>query len=52
MGSFTHSPGELIQHIDRDGNTLLQGDVNGDGVADFVIRVNGAATFVAGDFVL
>jgi len=32
--------------------TYAEGDTNGDGVADFSIRLNGAVTLVAGDFVL
>ncbi len=31
---------------------ILAGDVNGDGIADFEVKVNGAASLVAGDFVL
>ena len=34
------------------GNTFIQGDVNGDGVADFIIRVDGVHTLTAGDFLL
>ncbi|HEY8696354.1 MAG TPA: calcium-binding protein [Rhizomicrobium sp.] len=50
--SFTGSPGELIQFLDGSGNTIVAGDVNGDGVADFEIQVAHAPTLVAGDFVL
>jgi len=31
---------------------LVEGDVNGDGVADLVIAVAGAAPLVASDFIL
>jgi hypothetical protein len=34
------------------GNTFIEGDTDGDGVADFVIRLNGLINLVAGDFVL
>ena len=50
--SFTGAPGELIQFLDGNGNTIVAGDVNGDGVADFEIQVAHAPTLVAGDFVL
>jgi len=49
---FTDSPGELIQFVDSRGHTILQGDVNGDGIADFEIQLNHAPTLVASDFVL
>jgi hypothetical protein len=29
---------------------IVEGDVNGDGRADFQIKVNGVASLVAGDF--
>lgn len=50
--SFTHSAGELIQFSDGSGNTVLAGDVNGDGVADFEIQLAHAPVLVTGDFVL
>jgi len=34
------------------GNTYVQGDTDGNGVADFMIRLNGNIALVAGDFVL
>jgi hypothetical protein len=34
------------------GITVLQGDTNGDGLADFWIRCNGAPALVAGDLIL
>jgi serralysin len=42
----THVYGEL-----RYANHILQGDVNGDGKADFEVHVN-AASLATGDFVL
>jgi serralysin len=44
--AFAHHDGEL-----RFANHILQGDVNGDGKADFEIHVN-ATSLVAGDFTL
>ena len=50
-GAFTGTAGELrYQHIG--GKTFIQGDTNGDGVADFWIGVTGSHSFVASDFVL
>ena len=34
------------------GNTFIAGDVNGDGVGDFLIRLDGIVTLNAGNFVL
>lgn len=48
---FTHVAGELIQTIDDGGNTLLQGDTNGDGIADFALQIAGGPTLVASDFI-
>lgn len=45
--AFTMHAGEL-----RFAGGLLQGDVNGDGVADFEVAVQGVASLVASDFVL
>ena len=33
-------------------NTVMQGDVNGDGVADFELQLTGSHTFVAADLLL
>jgi Ca2+-binding RTX toxin-like protein len=44
--AFTHIAGEL-----RFADHLLQGDVDGDGAADFAVQVN-SAVLKAGDFVL
>ena len=43
---FDHHAGEM-----RYAHHVLQGDVNGDGKADFEIHVN-ASTLHAGDFIL
>lgn len=50
-GAFTGVAGQL-RYQQTGGNTFVMGDVNGDGVADFVIQVNGTVSFVAGDFIL
>jgi Ca2+-binding RTX toxin-like protein len=50
-GSFTGIAGQL-RYQQTGGNTFVMGDVNGDGVADFVIHVNGLTGFVTGDFIL
>ena len=34
------------------GNTYIQGDVDGDGVADFMIKLYGDVTLGSGDFLL
>ena len=49
--AFTHHAGELRYALSG-GDTIVSGDVNGDGVADFSILLTGAKTLVAGDFVL
>ena len=35
-----------------DGNTIVSGDVNGDGAADFAIRLTGNLLLTSADFVL
>jgi Ca2+-binding RTX toxin-like protein len=45
--AFTGVAGQL-----RFTGGILAGDVNGDGIADFEVKVTGAASLVAGDFVL
>jgi Ca2+-binding RTX toxin-like protein len=49
--SFTHAAGQLIE-VAQSGGWLVEGDVNGDGVADFAIMVDTATKLVVGDFVL
>jgi serralysin len=50
-GAFTGSAGQL-RYQQIDGNTYVQGDVDGDGAADFWIRVDGLHSLVSGDFIL
>lgn len=50
-GAFTGTAGEL-RYEQSDGNTRVMGDVNGDGVADFMIQVTGVVNFGSGDFML
>jgi DNA invertase Pin-like site-specific DNA recombinase len=51
LGAFTNVAGQL--HFFVSGvNIVLEGDVTGDGVADFQIQLNGIATNSAGDLVL
>ncbi|WP_276203272.1 calcium-binding protein, partial [Novosphingobium fuchskuhlense] len=49
--AFGHIAGEL-RAVTMSSLTVLQGDTNGDGIADFWIRCNGAPAIVAGDLVL
>lgn len=49
--AFSGTEGEL-RYVQLGANTYVQGDVNGDGVADLEIKLLGLHTLVAGDFVL
>ena len=49
-GSFSHTAGE-IEAFDNNGNTIIAGDLNGDGVVDFSIRLDGHHTLTKADFV-
>ena len=48
--AFHHSAGEL-RYEQISGNTYVQGDTNGDGIADFWIRVDGLHTLASDDFI-
>ncbi len=50
-GAFTATAGEL-HYLQRGGSTYVEGDTNGDGMADFVICFTGLMTLTAADFVL
>jgi Ca2+-binding RTX toxin-like protein len=47
--AFSNSAGEL-RYEQISGNTYVSGDTNGDGLADFMIRVDGFHTFATTDF--
>ena len=50
-GAFTGAAGQLrFEHAA--GNTYVSGDVNGDSIADFFVRLDGIIALVAGDFTL
>jgi Ca2+-binding RTX toxin-like protein len=49
--AFHNVAGELRYEI-IGGNTYLTGDTDGDGTADFMIRLDGTHALVSGDFVL
>ena len=50
--AFTHVAGQLVISSLGSNEYKLQGDVGGDGVADFTINVHSTTSLVAGDFVL
>ena len=50
-GAFTGAAREL-HYVHDGGNTFIEGDTDGDGLADFVIRLNGLVDLTAADFVL
>ncbi len=47
--AFSNTPGEL-RYVQDGGNTFVEGDTNGDGVADIVLRLNGLYTLDASNF--
>jgi hypothetical protein len=50
---FTHHRGELAWHTDVANNqTIVQGDVDGDGAADFDVAISGIVHLDVHDFVL
>jgi Ca2+-binding RTX toxin-like protein len=48
---FHDRAGEL-HYLTKTGSLIVEGDVNGDGRADFQIEVHGVTTLTAGDFLL
>jgi len=50
-GAFSGHAGELHALVAA-GNTIVEGDVNGDKVADFQIQLNGIKALTAADFIL
>ncbi|WP_292960603.1 right-handed parallel beta-helix repeat-containing protein [Novosphingobium sp. UBA1939] len=49
--AFSGKAGELHYEV-QDGHAFVSGDVNGDGIADFTIKLLGVTSLAAGDFVL
>lgn len=49
--AFSNTAGEL-RRFSEGGDTIVEGDVNGDGLADFQIAVAGGPMLSAGDFLL
>lgn len=49
---FHKVAGELHTYRLSDGNTYISGDINGDGAAEFAIKVLGKHVFVSSDFIL
>ena len=49
--AFSHTAGEL-RYEEVSGFTYVYGDTNGDGIADFMIRLDGLHALSSGDFVL
>jgi serralysin len=47
--SFSGTAGEMIQRTEG-ANTIIDADVNGDGVSDFSIELSGLLTLTEGDF--
>ena len=50
-GTFSNDEGEL-RYYQSGGNTFVEGDDDGDGLADFTLQLAGTHTLAAGDFVL
>jgi Ca2+-binding RTX toxin-like protein len=48
---FSQKSGEL-RYLNKDGDTFLYGDVNGDGKADFSVRFDNSIKFQSSDFLL
>jgi Ca2+-binding RTX toxin-like protein len=51
IGAFSGVAGQLRYDV-VGADTIMQGDVNGDAVADFQVQLTGAHTFVAADLLL
>jgi Ca2+-binding RTX toxin-like protein len=49
--AFGHNAGEL-RYYQQSGVTYLAGDTDGDGTADFAVRIDGLHTIVASDLIL
>lgn len=51
QGAFTHTEGEVRTEV-KNGNTFVDADVNGDGVADLSVRLEGVHALTAASFIL
>lgn len=49
--ALTGTAGQVIRRLDG-GGAFVEGDVNGDGVADFSLRLTGVTAFLASDLIL
>ena len=52
IGTRAFSAAGQLHYVQISGSTYVEGDTNGDGKADLVIRLDGLHTLVSGDFVL
>jgi Ca2+-binding RTX toxin-like protein len=50
-GAFTHTAGEL-RYEQVSGSTYVSGDTNGDGIADFMIKLDGLHALAGTDFLV
>jgi serralysin len=48
---FSHRAGELRSY-QSEGHTYVSGDVDGDGIGDFLIALTSPVVLASGDFVL
>jgi hypothetical protein len=51
-GAFTSTAGELRTGIDANGQRFVEGDTNGDGVADFQVFLGSTEPIAVSDFIL
>lgn len=50
--AFTGTAGELLAVNTAGGQTVVWGDVDGDGIRDFTFVLDGTLELMAGDFIL
>ena len=51
MANFS-AAGQLHYFLSNENTTVIEGDINGDGIADFQIQVNGVTALDVTDFIL